>query len=171
MRIILGFLAVLFFTGFAQATDYVHQTDGVIDVAPRTLPASWGKHTGLTHASDETLKGIGWLPVTYINKVYTPATQVRTGPTGANYGDPVGPDAVGVTSTYTVRQKTAEELAAYQHAQDVSTIKTSVDKLAYILTELVKKLLEQETILPTDFTAPVIQFFQDLKFIVDRAKP
>jgi|TARA_R110000751_G_scaffold305358_1_gene421740 hypothetical protein len=80
-----------------------------------------------------------------------------------------------VAQTVTVNKPaidmTAQEIADRDHANDLSELSMSVAKMAFIQTELIDKLLAQGTIQLTDFTAPVRQIFQDVKEIVDRAKP
>lgn len=58
-----------------------------------------------------------------------------------------------------------------QQELDITELRSSVDKLAFILTELCVKLLAQGTIQVDDFTPKVKAIFLDIKAIVDRAKP
>lgn len=90
--------------------DYCHIEDGVIEDGPRKLPRSWRNVSGLNLGTPEELKDKGWLPVRYVDESFDPTTQVRTGPVGCNVDDPVPPDADEVIGTYTVRDKTAQEL-------------------------------------------------------------
>jgi hypothetical protein len=80
-----------------------------------------------------------------------------------------------ITTTRTVIPKTAEELAEElaeeQQADDIATIKTSVDTIAFILVECIDQLLADTTIQATDFTPAVRQLYLDFKPTVTRAKP
>ena len=103
---------------------------------------------------------------TVVDPAYDPDTQVRTGPVFD-----VVDDTFDVTETYAVRAKTAQEIADDQQTADIDELRLSVDKLAFIQTELIDKLLGQGTVQAADFTAPVRAIYQDIKVIVDRAKP
>lgn len=91
-------------------TFYCHQTNDIVDIVPRSLPRAWRNISGLDKASASELKLWGWLPVVYVNETYDSATQIRTGPVGCNIGDAVPQGADEVPYTYTVRDKTAQEL-------------------------------------------------------------
>ena len=54
---------------------------------------------------------------------------------------------------------------------DITELKKSVEKIAFIQTELIEELLAKGTIKAADFTPPVRQIYQTIKTIVDRAKP
>lgn len=82
--------------------------------------------------------------------------------------DVVGQD---VTLNRPAVDMTAQEIADRDQNNDISELSRSVAKIAFIQTELIDKLLSQGTISANDFTAPVKQIFQDVKAIVDRAKP
>ena len=103
---------------------------------------------------------------TVIDPSFDPATQVRDGPT---YD--VADVTFDTTKTYTIRAKTAQELADDQQNSDISNLQNSIEKLAFIQIELIDQLLTQGTIQNTDFTAGVRTLFQNIKTIVDRAKP
>ncbi|KKN90077.1 hypothetical protein LCGC14_0231900 [marine sediment metagenome] len=152
-------------------TDYCHIDDGAIDDGPRALPRAWRNVSGLRRGTPEFLKDKGWLPVRYVDESFDPATQVRTGPVGCNVGDPVPPDADEVVGIYTVKDKTQLELDDDQQAVDIAKLSTSVDKIAFILTELTQKLFEKNVIIPDDFTQPVRQIYREIEEIVGRAKP
>lgn len=55
-------------------------------------------------------------------------------------------------------------------ANDIQKIIGAVKDIAFIQIELVDKLIQQGTIIATDFTPAVKQAYQDLKTIVDRIK-
>ena len=150
--------------------EYVHQTNDVIDAAPKPLPRSWRNVSGLDRATTAHKKSLGWLPVVYVNEAFDPATQVRTGPTGVDIGDTVAPDADGVTGTYTVRNKTQQELDDDQRADDIATLRAAVVDIALVVTEHVQWTLDNTSMIPADFTASVRQAFLDLKAIADRVK-
>lgn len=76
-----------------------------------------------------------------------------------------------VTLTRSVVALTVQELADKQQNTDIAELSMSVDKLAFIQTELIDKLLSQGTIKTSDFTPKVKAIFLDIKAIVDRAKP
>jgi hypothetical protein len=155
-----------------KMTDYIHQTGGVVDsVRHGRASLRHPKMSIIAKTTDAELKTVGFLPVVYVNEAYDDATQIRTGPAGCGIGDPVPPNADAVTGTYTVRDKTEEELAADQQAVDITDIKSSVDKIAFIVTEDISRRIKQGITVPTDFSPAVRQIFQDLKVIVDRAKP
>jgi len=90
--------------------DFCHQTNDVIDIGAAGLPRSWRNVSGLDRGTPAELKALGWLPVAYVNEAFDPATQIRTGPTGVQVGDAVTADADSVVGTYTVRNKTPQEL-------------------------------------------------------------
>lgn len=95
-------------------TDYIHQTDNVIDVAAGTLPTAWQNVSGLDKASAASLKAKGWLPVVYVNETFDSGTQQRTGPTGVSVGDAVTPDADSVTGTYTILDRVPDAPSSVQ---------------------------------------------------------
>lgn len=151
-------------------SDFCHQENDVIDVSAGLLPPSGFNVSGLNRATVPELKTFGWLPVIYINEVFDPATQVRTGPTGVGIGDTVAPGADSVTGTYTLRDKTALELDADQRSQDLTGLRDAGKDLATVLTELVDYLLANTAMQTTDFTPNVRQAYLDLKVIADRVK-
>jgi hypothetical protein len=89
-------------------TDYIHQTDNVIDVAPGPLPASWRNVSGLELLSDEDLKVAGWLPVVDDAPSFDPDLQYLVHVLGAMVGDDVPVGADSVTRYYEVRNRPAE---------------------------------------------------------------
>lgn len=151
-------------------TDFCHQTNDVINIGAGPLPTSWRNISGLNKGTKAELKTFGWLPVVYVNKVFNPATQVRTGPTGASIGDAVPAGADSVTGTYTLRAKTAQELAADQRNQDLSGLREAGKDLALVLTELIQWTLANTAMQATDFSPSVRQAYLDLKAIADRVK-
>ena len=87
-------------------TQYCHIKNNVIDVESRPLPTSWRNISGFHLLSNTKLKKFGWLPVRREGfEPFDPAAQVRTGPAYAIEADEV-------VATYTVRDKTAQELDA-----------------------------------------------------------
>ena len=84
-------------------SQYCHIENNVIDEGPKPIPTAWRNISGLHHQNAAELKVLGWLPVRYENEAYDPATQVRTGPEYAV-------DADEVVATYTVRDKTVQEI-------------------------------------------------------------
>ncbi len=150
--------------------DYCHIEDGSIDDGPRSLPRSWRNVSGLYLATPEELKDKGWLPVVYVNDAYDTATQVRTGPVGCNVGDVITQGVDSVTGTYTVRDKTAQELTGEQQTQDLANLREAGRDIALVLTELVDWTLANTSMQPTDFSPIVKQAYQDLKVIADRVK-
>ncbi len=151
-------------------SEHIHVENDIIDIAPRPLPKAWRNVSGLDKATVSELKALGWLPVIYVNETYDPATQVRTGPTGCIFGDAVPAGADDVTSTYTVRAKTAQELADDQRDQDLATLREAGKNLALVLTEFVDWTLANTAMQPTDFSVTVRQAYLDLKAIADRVK-
>jgi hypothetical protein len=152
-------------------TDYIHHTNNVIDRAAGALPRVWKNISGLDKCLQASLRDKGWLPVVYENDAYDPATQVRTGPTGCNVGDSVPKDAESVTGTYSVRDKSAQELAAEEAQENKGAIsQMSSAKAMWLLIEVIDKLLAQGTIQASDFTPGVKQAYQDLKAKVDSVK-
>lgn len=103
---------------------YIHQTNDVIDVPPRALPKAWGRTSGLDHASTAELKALGWLPVVLVDPAFDGTTQVRTGPVGGQMGDAVTANADNVTVTYSVRDKTAQEIDDEKDEQAGEQLKT-----------------------------------------------
>jgi len=90
---------------------YVHQTGNVIDKGLTKRDRLRHKTTSISAATtDDELKAIGWLPVVYANENYNPATQTRTGPTGASIGDAVSPGASSVTASYIVSDKPLDDV-------------------------------------------------------------
>lgn len=90
---------------------FIHHTNNIIDVAPRTLPRVWKatNTSGLDMATTAELKAIGWLSVIDIDPPFDSATQIRTGPAGGQIGDAVPAGANDVTVEFTVRNKTVQE--------------------------------------------------------------
>jgi len=113
-------------------TPYIHQTNDVIDAQHSALPRAWRNVSGLDKATAAELKAMGWLPVTYVNEAFDPATQIRTGPAGVDVGDAVPSGADGVTGTFTVRDKTAQELDDEKDAEAASALNNRALK-AYIM--------------------------------------
>ncbi|MCH7486226.1 MAG: hypothetical protein IIC04_04485 [Proteobacteria bacterium] len=127
---------------------FSHVENGIIDEGPKTLPRSWRNISGLHHQDAAGLKTLGWLPVRYENEAYDPATQVRTGPMGANVGDAVSPDADEVVGTYTVRDKSAQEIddektAAIQAELGRKFIKALVKWMAPLLGKTVTEARDE----------------------------
>ena len=91
-------------------TERFHRVEnGVTVEGPKRLPRTWGNFDGMHHRSYEELRELGWLPEVVVGfEPFDRATQVRSGPV-----DTVEADRA--TSTYTVRDKTSEELAAYRN--------------------------------------------------------
>lgn len=104
---------------------YCHVEDGTIDRGPAALPRSWKNISGLNHMDAEGLRGIGWLPVRYVDPAFDPETQVRTGPV-------LVVDTDEVVGTYTVRDKTAQELDDEKDAEATGLLNNRALK-AYIL--------------------------------------
>lgn len=150
---------------------YIHQTNDVIDSKPTARNGLTHKSTSISAATtDAELKNLGWLPLIDPDDAYDPATQIRTGPVGGNIGDPVPADADDVTGTYTVRDKTAQELDDDQREQDIATLRSAGKDMALVLTELIEWTLANTAMQPTDFTPDVKQAYLGLKAIADRVK-
>lgn len=98
-------------------TDYVHITNGSIDIEPTSRPAQWKgsthNYTGLNSADDAFLLTIGWYPVVQIDPVFDPATET--------YEDQdisqMVINATDITYTRVVRLLTAGELASIADAE------------------------------------------------------
>ena len=149
--------------------DYIHHTNGVIDQAPQALPKSWkADHwiTGLDKADAETLRNLGWLPVTYVNETYDPETQVHEGPTGCNIGDSVSDGATEAVGTYTVREKTQDEL----DAETTADLNRAGAKGILALVALIDKLIEKGVISAADFDVVGKEAYQYIKPIADRLR-
>lgn len=96
---------------------------------------------------------------------FDPATQKRSGPVFTV------DDLLTVTATYTVTDKTAEELAAEKVQDDKGVIsQMATAKAMWLLVELIDNLLAQGTISASDFSAEVKQAYLDLKAKVDSVK-
>jgi len=149
---------------------FCHQTNDIIDIAPRSLPRSWRNISGLDRSSNVELKAVGWLPVVYVNVTYNSATQIRTGPTGCNVGDAVPAGADEVTGAYALRDKTQQEVDDDKRDQDLATLREAGKDLALVLTELVEWALANTAMQPTDFTPDTKQRYLDVKAIADRVK-
>lgn len=145
-------------------TLYAHiNAAGAIDEGPQELPVSWRNVSGLDRSTIARLKAMGWLPVVYVNKAHDPATQVRIGPVLS-----VGADQV--TGTYTVRDKTAQELADDRRAADTATLREAGKDMALVLTELIDWMFVNTAVKATDFTPAVRQAYLGLKAVADRVK-
>ena len=143
---------------------YFHVENGQIQQGPRQLPKAWRNISGLDLLSDADLKPLGWLPEEKVGfKPFDPATQVRTGPTHQIL-------AAKVRSTYSLRAKTAQELANEQRDDDLQALRDGGKDLALVVSELVAKLIEKGVIAAGDFTPGVRQTYQDVKAIADRVK-
>lgn len=101
---------------------------------------------------------------TVVDPPFDGTTQVRTGPEFVVAND------FSATETYSVRDKTAQELATEQKAQDMSALRGGGEKVAFVLVELVQSLRDKGAISATDFTPSTRQVWQDVKAIADRVK-
>ena len=91
-------------------TSYCHIENNIIDEGPKPIPTAWRNISGLHHLDAAELKKLSWLPVRRVGfEPFNPAVQVRTGPMYV-----IEPDEV--VATYTVRDKTAQELDAEKDA-------------------------------------------------------
>lgn len=146
-------------------TDYIHQTDNVIDKGRGRIPVSWRNISGLNMSSPGELKALGWLPVEYRNGTYDSAMEVRSGPTGADAGDPVIENADTVAAAYAVRGKTAaektidvrrERAKAYRDqlgAETGSEITTLGDVVDDVITQIETMRVELGAAAAADWTA------------------
>lgn len=105
-------------------TNYIHQTNDVIDSKPKDRAKLTHKSTSISAATtDAELKELGWLPQVVVGfEPFDPVTQIRTGPTGCNIGDPVPEDADDITCTYIVEFKPLEDLKA-QRCDEVDALR------------------------------------------------
>jgi hypothetical protein len=104
-------------------------------------------------------------PVTVTYPPYDPATEVKEGPV-----DAYDLQTNTATRTYSVRQKTQVELDQDQLEADNAAIKAAVKSIGLVTVELVEKLLSDNVIAATDFSADVRDRFQNLKQIADRLR-
>jgi hypothetical protein len=93
---------------------------GAIIEGPMPLPLSWQAADGTTHGNMRDrpaaeLIALGWRPVQDINAAYDAATQKRAGPVLAVLTD-------RVTRTWTVTNKTAQELSDEKDAEAVGAV-------------------------------------------------
>ena len=142
-------------------TQYCHIENNVIDEGPKPIPTAWRNISGLHYLDVAKLKALGWLPVRYVNEAHDPAVQVRTGPVYAIETDEV-------VATYTVRDKTAQELADDQRTQDVAELRDAGKDAVLLLIELIDWEIANNALNPASFSAPVRQAYQRLKPIADR---
>ena len=145
---------------------YYHVESGVIDEGPKDLPTAWRNSSGLHLGTPAELKDKGWLPQVVVGfEPFDPDTQIRTGPVNqVNAND--------VTSTYTVRDKTQQELDATQRDEDIRELRGDGYDLAIVLIELVDYLLAHPTLgmTPNDFSLNVRQAYLAAKERADRVK-
>ena len=145
-------------------TRYFLVENGQIQEGPRQLPKAWRNVSGLHLLSDADLRLLGWLPEEKVGfEPFDPETQVRTGPTFQIL-------SAKVRSTYTLRDKTAQELADEQRDDDLRVLRDGGKDLALVVTELVTKLIEKGVIAASEFTPGVRQTYQNVKAIADRVK-
>lgn len=99
-------------------SNYVHHVGNIINIGATSRSALTHKSASISVVTtDAELKDFGWLPLVYVGEAYDPATQIRTGPVGCSIGDAVPADADGVTGSYTVRAKTAQEISDEETAE------------------------------------------------------
>ena len=143
-------------------SQYCHIENNVIDEGPKPIPTAWRNISGLHHLDKAKLKALGWLPVRRVGfEPFDPTAQVRTGPDYAIEADEV-------VATYTVRDKTAQELADDQRTQDVAELRNAGKDAVLLLIELIDWEIANNALDPASFSAPVRQAYQRLKPIADR---
>jgi hypothetical protein len=149
----------------------------LIKTATGDVVQRWGAPPGRIHIPAEKLTidpGDDPRPMDVGDNHFLATAVVIEPPLGADQKR--GPETVDVVGQAVTLNRPAVDLNAQEIADrdqnaDIAELSRSVDKLAFIQTELIDKLLAQGTIQADDFTAPVKQIFLDVKTIVDRAKP
>ena len=129
----------------------------------KELPTAWRNISGLNNLDDIGLANLGWHPLVVVDPPYDSATQNRSVPIDEW-------DGSIATRTYTITDKTQEELDTDQTNQDLQKLLASGKDLALVLTELVQWTLDNTSMLPSDFTTSVKDAYLDLKAIADRVK-
>lgn len=81
--------------------------------------------------------------------------------------------SVPMTDAEVTAMQTTDPAAAAASAKAADTMKLrdGGEKIAFVLVELVDKLIAKGAIAATDFTPAVRQVYQDVKTIADRVKP
>lgn len=147
-------------------TDYIHHTSNTIDRAAGPLPRAWRYVSGINLLPDAALKPLGWLPVSYNDPAFNPATQVKEGPTGVSVGDSVTPGASSVSGVYTVRAKTQAEI----DAEDEDVLRQRGKDAALVLVELIEWTLANTSMQGSDFSTDVRDAYLALKAVADRLR-
>lgn len=143
---------------------YAYIENDTIQKVSMVLPHSWGNIAGFNTLDDVALAELGWHLVVITDPPYDPATQVRDSTPVDDW------DGVTATRTYSVRDKTAQELTDDQQNNDLQTLTSAGKDLALVLTELVQWTLDNTSMTGGDFSPNVISAYQDLKVIADRVK-
>ena len=147
-------------------TRYFHIEDGAIEEGPRKLPDGWRNVSGLHLLDAAGLKDKGWLPEVQVGfEPFDARTQIRSSPTFKINAD-------NVTSTYTIRSKTSDEVTADQRTSDLDTLREGSKDLTVVLVELVDYLIAHSTLGMTvdDFSPAVKQSYLDIKALAERVK-
>lgn len=135
-------------------TEYVYVENSTVVEGPRNLPKAWKNISGFDTLSDPELKELGWYPVVNKGRDLKPSdTQVKEGPVITfNEND--------VTYTWSLRDKTKEELnadAAEEDANKDSEVNDAVlrvmGKAVYLLVNQVRELQLKQPITPAQFKA------------------
>ena len=104
------------------------------------------------------------IQATLIDPAFDPATEVKTGPAF------VVADDFSVTERYTVRAKTAQELAEEEKEADDGELRQSERASTRLLIETVDHLIASSAMSPADLSPVVRADYQRLRTIVDRRR-
>jgi hypothetical protein len=99
---------------------------------------------------DVSRKGIAWLPLAIVDPAFDPDTQVKAGPV-----DTVGEDAV--TRVWTVRDMTADELAARQEEKITAAVGTVGLPILLDVVNTARAASGQDPLDETTFKAQILE--------------
>lgn len=94
---------------------------------------------------------------------FDPTTEVKEGPVDSYDGNIA-------TRVYTVRAKTAQELADEQTVKDIAALRNAGKDAVLVLVELIEWQLTNTAMTANDFSADVKQAFLDLQVIANRLR-
>ena len=127
---------------------YFYTENGSIVKGPMDLPNAWKNISGFHNTDSAKLKALGWLPQIRVgNDLVAGVNEVKLGPVHIV-------DADAVTSTWTVRAMTQQEIdaaAAADEAADIQKHNNAEKKLFYLIWNKIRVLEGKAEITPKQF--------------------
>ena len=115
----------------------------------------------VTQAASETSEKPFHVLASIVDPAYDPTTQVREGPVDTW-------DGVNAVRTYSVRDKTQQEITDGQQTIDIEELKDRVDDAVLILMQLAQWTLANTSMVAADFSPKVQSVYTELKTNSDR---